>query len=387
MNKEVGALISLQPNASKIVDGWNMAPFLEAKKPMVDEAFRLLNVDGKLQVEMKLNSAQFGADRMLYHRQDLHDALRQAATSESMPGSPAVIRTSSGVTGCDCESGVVYLGVEASIRGDVVVGADGIRSVIRDEVIKSTESEGSKAIPTGLSAYRILVETAKLPKLDVSEDIFDLKRSATTMIVGHDKRVIMGPGRGGEMFGLVCLVPDPNPNNEGTSWNNSAPLEEVLDAFKAFPSWVREIMSHAPDVALWQLRDIDSLTTWTKGRTILIGDAAHAMLPTQGQGASQSIEDAEALQAYLSDMGREASSDDVRQRLHAVFSARYDRASLIQAYSRLQAKPAASEDNKTVKLNPQEFLEYNCNYSGALDWVERSREAEAKAYKQTAARA
>jgi len=68
MNKEVGALISLQPNASKIVNSWNMTAFLEEKKPMVDKAFRLLNVEGKLQVEMKLNTSQFGADRMLYHR-------------------------------------------------------------------------------------------------------------------------------------------------------------------------------------------------------------------------------------------------------------------------------------------------------------------------------
>ncbi|THV90611.1 monooxygenase, partial [Aureobasidium pullulans] len=214
-----------------------MTPFLEEKKPMVDEAFRLLNVEGKLQVEMKLNTSQFGADRMLYHRQDLHDALRQAATSDDMPGSPAVIRTSSGVLGCDCDTGVVHLSKGSSVQGDVIVGADGIRSAIRDEVIKGSASEGSKAIPTGLSAYRILVETDKLPKLDISEDVFSLKRSATTMIVGYDKRVIMGPGRGGEMFGLVCLVPDPNPNNEGTSWNNSAPLKEVLEAFAAFPAW------------------------------------------------------------------------------------------------------------------------------------------------------
>ncbi|KAH0283466.1 monooxygenase [Aureobasidium namibiae CBS 147.97] len=387
MNKEVGALISLQPNASKIVDGWNMSPFLSEKKPMVDEAFRLLNVKGELQVEMKLNTSQFGADRMLYHRQDLHDALRQAATSKEMPGEPAVIRTSSGVTGCDCDSGIVYLSNGSSVRGSVIVGADGIRSAIRDEVIKGSKSEGSKAIPTGLSAYRVLVETDKLPKLDVSEDVFDLKRSATTMIVGHDKRVIMGPGRGGEMFGLVCLVPDPNPEGEGTSWNNPAPLEEVLDAFQAFPQWVRDIISHAPEAALWQLRDIDPLTTWTKGRAIIIGDAAHAMLPTQGQGASQSIEDAEALQAFLSTIDSKSSADDIHEQLLAIVNARYERASLIQAYSRLQAKPAASQDNKTVQLNPQEFMQYNCNYSGAKDWVKRQRDAEELAYKQTAARA
>ena len=140
-------------------------------------------------------------------------------------------------------------------------------------------------------------------------------------------------------------------------------------------------------MALWQLRDIDPLTTWTKGRAIIIGDAAHAMLPTQGQGASQSIEDAEALQAFLSTIDSKSSADDVHEQLLAIVNARYERASLIQAYSRLQAKPAASQDNKTVQLNPQEFMQYNCNYSGAKDWVKRQRDAEELAYKQTAARA
>lgn len=45
-------------------------------------------------------------------------------------------------------------------------------------------------------------------------------------------------------------------------------------------------------LGLWQLRDLGPLETWVSGRCILIGDAAHAMLPTQGQGASQAVEDA-----------------------------------------------------------------------------------------------
>lgn len=48
----------------------------------------------------------------------------------------------------------------------------------------------------------------------------------------------------------------------------------------------------APEIGLWQLRDIDPLEQWTTGHTILVGDAAHAMLPLQGQGASQTFEDA-----------------------------------------------------------------------------------------------
>lgn len=69
-------------------------------------------------------------------------------------------------------------------------------------------------------------------------------------------------------------------------------MTSLLESFKDFPGWCKLLFGHAPELGLWQLRDLDSLETWTKGCTIIIGDASHAMLPTQGQGASQSIEDA-----------------------------------------------------------------------------------------------
>jgi salicylate hydroxylase len=83
---------------------------------------------------------------------------------------------------------------------------------------------------------------------------------------------------------------------------------------------------------------------------ILIGDAAHAMLPTQGQGASQALEDAEALGAFFDGWESPQATESVEEILEKVFRCRYERASLIQKYSRDAAKPATAADNKVVTM-------------------------------------
>lgn len=375
MNREVGALISLQPNASKIVDSWNIKPFLKKSKPMIDRAFRIMDTAGQIQTEIPIDTTKFGASRMCYHRQDLHAALREAAVSNTLPGRAAEILTSSAVASCDCEAGTVTLEDGSVFHGDVIIGADGIHSVIRKEILRGTSAEGIEPLPTGLSAYRILVETSKLRNLGVSATTFDPANSVTTMIMGRDRRIIMGPGRGGEMLGLVGMVPDGKMNEDSStkSWTSEGSVEELSKMYEDFPVWLGKIFEQAPDIALWQLRDIDPLPTWIKGRAIIIGDAAHAMLPTQGQGASQSIEDAEALQAIFRDFDQRPSREQISEGLALVFAARYQRVTLIQMYSRQQARPATSQGSKMITLNPGEFMEYNCNYNGALEWLERQK--------------
>lgn len=171
------------------------------------------------------------------------------------------------------------------------------------------------------------------------------------MMVAHSCRLIMGPAREGSIFSIVGLVPDDRMNEDADSkqsWVSTGDVNLMLDTFKDFPEWMKDVFKQTDDLGLWQLRDIDPLTTWTKGKVILIGDAAHAMLPTQGQGASQALEDAEALGAYFEDF--ENTSSSTEDLLEKIFRCRYDRASLIQKYSRDAAKPATVKDTKEVTM-------------------------------------
>lgn len=377
MLRETGALISLQPNASRIASAWGLDRFLAPHGPMEDKAFRMFDQSGKLVREIRLDdsAARFGAARMLYHRQDLHAALREAAESPDLAGRPAEVRAACPVVACDPDAGTVTLDSGEVIEADVIVGADGIHSVVRDAVVGNTEH---KAVPTGISAYRILIPAADLADLDVPRDVLDLANPVTTMIVGHDRRVIMGPGRNGTVFGVVALVPDQHMREESSSsdadagsWVAEGSVDALVDAYAGFPAWLHALFRRAPDVALWQLRDVDPLPRWVRGRAVLVGDAAHAMLPTQGQGASQSFEDAEALQAFLADVAPGAGGDEVNDALLRAFDARFERASLIQRYSRDQARPGTDAGSGAVRLDPGQFMVYNCDYRGAKEWVAR----------------
>lgn len=230
------------------------------------------------------------------------------------------------------------------------VAADGIHSTIRKSLVGEITPK-----PTGLSAYRLTIPTEKLER-ETPEFCkkMDPRQPFTSMMMAHDCRLIMGPAREGSVWSIVGLVPDARMNEDADSkqsWVSTGDLNLMLDTFKDFPEWMKDVFKQTDDLGLWQLRDIDPLTTWTKGKVILIGDAAHAMLPTQGQGASQALEDAEALGAFFDGFDRESgTTEPVEQILEKIFRCRYERASLIQKYSRDAAKPAAVKETKEVTM-------------------------------------
>ncbi|KXH51520.1 hypothetical protein CNYM01_07672 [Colletotrichum nymphaeae SA-01] len=354
LNREIGATISLQPNASKIVEKqWGLEEGLAKTGSMADKAFRIYNTEGKLHAEIPFHlKKSYGAERMIYHRVDLHDALKSAATRNEGNVNPVEIRTGCVVQKCDPEAGTVTLEAGEVLSADLIIGADGIKSVLRQSII----GKEAPAIPTGLS---------------------DPRESFTTMIMGHDRRIIMGPARNGSIYSIVALVPDDQmqENAEGKSWTTKGSPNKLRETFDVFPKWAKAVFKNCTEVGLWQLRDLDPLDTWYRESAIIIGDAAHPMLPTQGQGASQAIEDAEAIGAIFSDIKEKPTRSQITERLKIVFDCRYDRATLIQGYSRESGKPATDKGNNKITMNPAEFMDYNCTYNGAKDWIERQARA------------
>ncbi|KAL4912252.1 hypothetical protein BDW62DRAFT_215174 [Aspergillus aurantiobrunneus] len=389
LNTEIGALISLQPNATKIVyDTFGLGKELEDARGMIDEGFRVYSTDGELVNQIPLTSkTEYGASRIVYHRRDLHDALKQAALATDRGGEPVQIKVSSRVTGCDLLNGSVDLESGEKVEGDIIIGADGIHSVLREYVLDNNITP----MPTGHSG--------QIPSdvLEEKEPEFCKKINArspfTSMMVAHNCRLVMGPGRQGELFGIVALVPDEQMNEDPNSrktWVSKSNLARMMDTFSEFPNRVTSIFKlvvpqslqdqanstgHSPDLGLWQLHDIDPLSTWYRGRLILIGDAAHAMLPTQGQGASQAIEDSETLGAFFDEKGGGLSSE-ISTIFQDIFRSRHRRASFIQAYSRQAAKPGTEKEGNAVTMKPDEFMAFNCMYRGAREWLQQQATSE-----------
>ncbi|KAJ5531910.1 hypothetical protein N7494_008462 [Penicillium frequentans] len=170
-------------------------------------------------------------------------------------------------------------------------------------------------MPTGHSVflvYRLMIPTNTFEKYepDFCSKI-NPRDPLTSMIVAHDCRLIMGPGKQGEVHGAVALMPNEQMKEDpkfNQSWVSEGNLDKMLEIFSEYPTWVTNIFKHSADFGLWQLHDLDPLKKWHSGRVILIGDAAHAMLPTQGQGASQVIGDAEALGAFFENVSEPPST-------------------------------------------------------------------------------
>ena len=232
----------------------------------------------------------------------------------------------------------------SSAEADVVVGADGVHSVIRPYVAGPVRGRYS-----GTVGYRGLVPVDAMPSLP---DPTPLQFWA-------------GPGRhllhyaidGGRTVNFLAVVRVPE-------WTNDAWMEEcaVTDAVDAFAGWhpaVTEMIGGTEVGARWALHDLEPLDRWHTDRVVLMGDAAHAMVPHQGQGANQTIEDAVVLADCLGD------ELETPRALRRYADLRRPRTARVQRWSRRAADLMHVPDGPDIAARDEIFARLDSE----LDWI------------------
>ena len=169
-------------------------------------------------------------------------------------------------------------------EADVVIGADGIHSVIRAALAGQ-----SPATYSGLCAFRALVPAARAPAF--------ARRPAQTLWLGPGRHLVHYPVSSGSFVNLVAFAPAGGYHLE--SWTATATAGEFLAEFGGWDDRLTGLIRAGGTPGRWALLDRAPLRRWSSGPVTLLGDAAHPMFPFFAQGGAQAIEDAAVLARCL----------------------------------------------------------------------------------------
>ena len=211
-------------------------------------------------------------------------------------------------------SSVVLFSDGSSQTFDIVIGADGIHSVVRPCV-----GGVDKPRFSGSAAYRALVPRSAVEDLPID----------VTNRMGPDRHVVSYfIGRNRSHLNLVCISPEDSWESE--SWTEQGTMEDLYLRFEGWSSDFLSLLGRVEEpVFRWALYDREPLEQWGIGTTTLLGDACHPMLPFMAQGSCQAIEDAVVLARCLSDV----STSDAVSALRRYEDARQGRTAQVQTSS------------------------------------------------------
>ena len=316
--EEVGAGIQIPPNAMKVFQALGIDRALDANGFRPEALEARMGQSGRQLFHAPLGEPtihRWGAPYLHIHRAD-YIAVLEAALCGKAPGH---LQLSAEVAGFDhTNSGVdVHLSDGGKVSGDVLIGADGIHSPVRAQMLGAETPEF-----TGNVAWRAVVP------MDALGDRAPPPSACIWM--GRGRHCVTYRLRSGELANLVAVVERDDWTTE--SWTERGTREVALAHFADWHPTIRAILENTSDLFRWALFDRPPLKTWVDGSVALLGDAAHPMLPFMAQGAAMAVEDAWVLAQSLS------ANSSISDALQAYEYARHARTSKVQAGSRANAK-------------------------------------------------
>ena len=316
---EAGAGIQLSPNATKVLLQLGLGDALAAVC-VQPEATHIRNWRSGRQISQtplgEAAQARYGAPYYHAHRGDLIKLLADAATSEPNIDIHLGLRIEDFVQNVDH---VALTAREQTERFDIMVGADGIHSVVRAKLWGEQQADF-----TGNMAWRMLVPIDGLPK--------EMMVPKTTVWWGPGKHFVHYLVSGGRFMNCVCVVETNTWHAE--SWTEAGSVGELRADFGGWHEGIQTLLTQADESTLfkWGLFDRPPMDRWSQGRVTLLGDACHPTLPFMAQGAAMAIEDAVILANCLT------GQTDVAMALQRYAELRRSRTARIQRGSRRNAR-------------------------------------------------
>jgi salicylate hydroxylase len=283
-----GAGIILAPNAVRILDRMGLGAAVRSRACAATAHVFQRWQDASPIIREEYGPkfiARFGTPSLSIHRGDLVGILASALPPERLHFGCRFTGLSQDAAGVQA-----HFTSGQTVRTDLLVGADGIRSEVATCIGVPTVPHSS-----GLAAYRGLVPAQALADLGIEQ--------AWTGTLGPGGHFVHYFVSAGELLNFVGIVPS---DAGEESWTTEGDIRQARSFFAGWHRQVREILGRADRVTLWGLFDRRARDRWSVGRVVLAGDAAHPMLPTFAQGAAQALEDAVLLGALL---GRDADPE------------------------------------------------------------------------------
>lgn len=275
---DVGAGLTIFPNSLRQLERMGLGKALAAVGAKIGEGSQYYRADGTV-VGSVVTTDSSGWNGMYgMHRADLLNVLADCLPSDTVRTGHRCIKLEQ-----DAVSAQLKFANRETAEADIVIAADGIHSTLQKYVVEPNPPEYS-----GVRAYRGLIPRERLP---------GWREEAHQVWMGDGKHFIVYPVRSGQLLNYVGFVPTRNETLE--SWSAVGDREELAASFKGWDPRIVRLLETVETCYWWGLYDRRPLQSWTKGRLVLLGDAAHPMLPHLGQGANQAIEDGVALAVLL----------------------------------------------------------------------------------------
>ncbi|KAJ5889153.1 hypothetical protein N7504_009963 [Penicillium tannophilum] len=287
---EVGAGIQVPSNSTRILFKLGLKPYL---KPYVTEpesiSFRRWqtgSVIGNTKLVPDFTN-NFAAPYYVIHRAHFHSALCQRVQDMGIE-----IKLGVRIENYDPVAGSITLADGTTCTGDLVIAADGIKSVARKIVLGGEDMAFRKP---GFAAYRATVDVERMrndPELS-----WILERPALNIWIGDARHVMTYTIGAGKAFNMVLSHPD---TTDPSTWDPLKALDDMKAEFDGWDPVLTKIIGMVEKTLKWPLISRSVLDKWVSDKLVILGDAAHAMLPYMSQGAAMAVEDGLALSRSLS---------------------------------------------------------------------------------------